>query len=44
VRAHPEALRHARMRKATQVLARAQIASSFEKFIVAGLIKRVAQR
>jgi len=43
-RAHQEALLHARVRKATQVRARAEIVATFEKFIVTGLIKRSAQR
>jgi len=37
-------LLHARVRKATQVRAHAEIVATFEKFIVTGLIKRSAQR
>jgi hypothetical protein len=37
-------LLHARVRKATQVRARAEIVATLEKFIIAGLIKRTAQR
>jgi hypothetical protein len=44
VRAHQEALLHARVRKTTQVRARTEIVATSKKFIVTGLIKRALRR